>query len=173
MIYYKLLDSPLGTLLLTSDGRSLTGLHMQGQKYFPEQTQEWQESEQLDVLIQTQAQLAEYFAQQRQQFELPLDPVGTAFQKRVWQQLVQIPFGEMLSYGELAKQLGSPTASRAVGAANGRNPISIVVPCHRVVASNGSLTGYAGGVDRKQWLLQHEQVKEYLALQTQGNILHS
>jgi methylated-DNA-[protein]-cysteine S-methyltransferase len=166
MIYYKWLDSPIGALLLTSNGRlaqsvtakqPLTGLHMQGQKYFPQQTQDWQESEQLDVFIQTERQLAEYFAHQRQQFDLPLDPLGTAFQKQVWQQLAQIPFGETLSYGELAKRLGSPTASRAVGAANGRNPISIVVPCHRVIATNGGLTGYAGGVDRKQWLLQHEQ----------------
>lgn len=164
MIYYKWLESPIGALLLTSNGRSLTGLHMKGQKYFPTQTEEWQEFEQLALFIQTQEQIAEYFAHERQQFDLPLEPEGTVFQKQVWQLLTQIPFGETLSYGTLAKMTGNPAASRAVGAANGKNPISIVVPCHRVIASNGALTGYAGGVDRKQWLLQHEQAQIELQL---------
>jgi methylated-DNA-[protein]-cysteine S-methyltransferase len=157
MIYYKWLESPVGALLLTSNGRSLTGLYMKGQKYLPTQTADWQKSEQLALFVQAQAQMAEYFAHQRQQFDLPLEPEGTAFQKQVWHLLTEIPFGETITYGTLAKMTGNPTASRAVGAANGKNPISIVVPCHRVIASNGALTGYAGGVDRKQWLLQHEQ----------------
>jgi methylated-DNA-[protein]-cysteine S-methyltransferase len=166
MIYYKWIDSPLGALLLTSDERSLTGLYLQNQTYFPQQTEDWQASEQITPLIQTQAQLAEYFAHQRQQFDLPLAPQGTAFQKQVWQVLRQIPFGETLSYGALAKKIGKPDASRAVGAANGQNPISIIVPCHRVIASNGKLTGYAGGLDRKQWLLQHEQAQLSLMFST-------
>lgn len=157
MIYYKWLESPIGNLLLTANGRSLTGLHMQAQKYFPSLNEDWQESEELEVLQQTQAQLAEYFAHQRQQFDLPIESVGTKFQKKVWHLLQEIPFGATISYGTLAKMVGNPNASRAVGAANGRNPLGIVIPCHRVIASNGALTGYAGGVDRKQWLLQHEQ----------------
>jgi methylated-DNA-[protein]-cysteine S-methyltransferase len=150
MIYYRWLDSPLGALLLTSNGRLLTGLYLQGQKFFPEQTKDWHESEQVDPFVQTQEQIAEYFAHQRQSFDLPIEPQGTEFQKQVWQLLLQIPFGETISYGALAKKIGKPVASRAVGSANGRNPISIIVPCHRVIASNGKLTGYAGGLDRKQ-----------------------
>lgn len=102
-------------------------------------------------------QLQQYFAGQRQHFELTLAPTGTAFQYRVWQLLAQIPYGRFCSYGWLAHLLQNPAAVRAVGAANGRNPIAIVLPCHRVVASNGRLTGYAGGLSRKSWLLQHEQ----------------
>jgi methylated-DNA-[protein]-cysteine S-methyltransferase len=156
MIYYTCFESPLGTLLLTSNGRSLTGLYTKGQKYFPLKTEQWQEAKQLALLLQVQQQLAEYFAHQRQHFGLPLEPAGTEFQKQVWYLLTQIPFGQTMSYGTLAKLMGNPNASRAVGAANGKNPIPIVIPCHRVIAANGSLTGYAGGVDRKQWLLQHE-----------------
>ncbi|GAA6616514.1 methylated-DNA--[protein]-cysteine S-methyltransferase [Scytonema sp. NUACC26] len=159
MIYYRWLDSPLGELLLASNGRSLIGLYLKGQKFFPEQTEDWHKSEQIDPFVQTQEQIAEYFAHQRQHFDIPIEPQGTAFQKQVWQLLLQIPFGETISYGALAKKIGKPVASRAVGTANGRNPISIIVPCHRVIASNGKLTGYAGGLDRKQWLLQHEQTK--------------
>jgi methylated-DNA-[protein]-cysteine S-methyltransferase len=157
MIYYKLTETSLCTLLITSDGRSLTGLYLQGQKHYPEIADSWQESADLEVLVQAQQQLAEYFAHQRQSFDLPLAPKGTAFQQQVWQQLCAIPFGESISYGTLAQRIAQPQAARAVGAANGRNPIAIVVPCHRVVASSGKLTGYAGGIDRKQWLLQHEQ----------------
>jgi methylated-DNA-[protein]-cysteine S-methyltransferase len=156
-MYYTWVESPLGRLLLTSDGASLTGLYLQGQKSLPQQPSGWQETPRLDLLVQTQIQLEEYFTHQRQQFDLPLASNGTPFQQQVWLQLRQIPFGETISYGTLAARLGKPTASRAVGAANGQNPISIVVPCHRVIAANGALTGYAGGIDRKQWLLQHEQ----------------
>ena len=155
--YYKWIDGPLGAVLLTSNGESLTGLYLHGQKHFPEKTADWQTAEQLAPFVQAEAQLAEYFAHQRQRFALALDPPGTVFQKQVWQRLRQIPFGETISYGALAQMIGQPTASRAVGAANGRNPIAIIVPCHRVIASSGKLTGYAGGLDRKQWLLQHEQ----------------
>ena len=109
------------------------------------------------VLKQAARQLDEYFAGDRREFSVPLDLIGTAFQISVWRSLEAIPFGDTLTYGEIAAQLGKPEASRAVGAANGRNPISIIVPCHRVVGANGSLVGFAGGVEKKAWLLGHEQ----------------
>ncbi len=108
------------------------------------------------VLDQAVEQLAEYFAGERVDFDLPLDPDGTPFQKKAWDALVKIPFGETISYGEQAVMLGDKNKSRAVGAANGKNPIPIVVPCHRVVGSNGHLTGFAGGLNMKAWLLDHE-----------------
>jgi methylated-DNA-[protein]-cysteine S-methyltransferase len=108
------------------------------------------------TLRATATQLGEYFAGTRMTFDLPLDPHGTDFQRAVWQQLSAIPHGETRSYADIARALGQPTATRAVGAANGRNPLSIVVPCHRVVGSNGALTGFAGGIAAKRWLLAHE-----------------
>ena len=110
------------------------------------------------VLDASTAQLREYFAGERTGFDLPLDAVGTDFQQQAWQVLTTIPYGQTITYGEQARRLGDANKSRAVGAANGRNPISIVVPCHRVVGSTGSLTGFAGGIDAKAWLLQHEQI---------------
>lgn len=157
MTYYRWLESPLAPLLLTGDGRSLTGLYLQGQKYFPTQIEAWTEAAQAEPFPQVQQQLEQYFAGQRQSFDVPLNPVGTDFQKQVWHWLPQIPFGSTIAYGTLAEMLGKPGAARAVGAANGRNPISIIVPCHRVIAADRQLTGYAGGIDRKRWLLQHEQ----------------
>ncbi|MGB3295466.1 MAG: methylated-DNA--[protein]-cysteine S-methyltransferase [Phormidesmis sp.] len=157
MMYYRWLKSPIGELLLTGRERSLTGLYLKGQKHFPKQLADWQEADELEIFDQAQEQLLEYFAHKRQQFTLSLAPQGTPFQKQVWQQLHQIPFGETVSYGALADVISKPGAARAVGAANGRNPISIIVPCHRVIAANGNMTGYAGGVDRKRWLLRHEQ----------------
>jgi methylated-DNA-[protein]-cysteine S-methyltransferase len=109
------------------------------------------------VLVETERQLREYFAGRRRQFTLPLDVAGTAFQRKVWEALMTIPFGEKRSYGEVAAQIGSPGAARAVGAASGRNPVSIVTPCHRVVGSNGALTGFAGGLDVKTKLLSYEE----------------
>lgn len=109
-----------------------------------------------ELTRRTCTQLTEYFAGSRRDFDLPLAPAGTDFQKRVWQALVGIPFGETRSYGELAEQLGSKGGQRAVGAANGKNPISIIVPCHRVIGSDGKLTGYSSGIGRKQWLLAFE-----------------
>jgi methylated-DNA-[protein]-cysteine S-methyltransferase len=108
------------------------------------------------VLARAATQLAEYFAGARRVFDVPLAPRGTDFQQGVWRELARIPYGETRSYGELARVLGRPSASRAVGAANGKNPISILVPCHRVIAGSGALTGYAGGLDAKRWLLAHE-----------------
>ena len=110
------------------------------------------------VLRAAREQLEEYFDGSRREFDLPLDPVGTDFQREAWSQLRQIPYGETVSYGKQAERMGDPNKARAVGAANGKNPIPIVVPCHRVVGSNGSLTGFAGGLDRKSWLLDHERL---------------
>nr|WP_299246040.1 methylated-DNA--[protein]-cysteine S-methyltransferase [uncultured Halomonas sp.] len=110
-------------------------------------------------------QLEEYFQGRRQHFDVPLAPEGTDFQKRVWRQLRAIPFGETCSYAMISQKIASPKSHRAVGAANGRNPLSIIVPCHRVIGSNGQLTGYAGGLERKQWLLQHEQAQLAYSLQ--------
>ncbi len=164
MILYNWISSPLGELLLTSDGDALTGLYLQGQTTSPEEFEtwdadDWDEAPQLDVLVQTQVQLHEYFTHQRQEFNLPLKPQGTKFQQQVWQHLLHIPFGTTISYGTLAQRVGKTSLSRAVGAANGKNPISIIIPCHRVIAADGKLTGYAGGIDRKQWLLHHENAK--------------
>jgi len=110
------------------------------------------------LLTRARRQLAEYFARTRTTFDVPLDPAGSAFQRRVWDALRAIPYGTTLSYSELARRLGDPRATRAVGAANARNPIPIIVPCHRVVGASGQLTGFGGGLDRKRWLLEHEGV---------------
>jgi methylated-DNA-[protein]-cysteine S-methyltransferase len=115
------------------------------------------------ILDMAVAQLEEYFAGTRRQFDLPLDPVGTPFQQSAWMVLRGIPYGRTISYGEQAKQLGDPKKARAVGAANGKNPLSIVVPCHRVVGSSGHLTGFAGGLDAKSWLLDHERNPRLIA----------
>jgi methylated-DNA-[protein]-cysteine S-methyltransferase len=143
--------SPLGPLRLYADGDELTGVYMTDQA--PPVAREQSSA----VLEQTAAQLAEYFAGQRRAFDLPLAPRGSGFQQIVWRALTQIAYAETASYGEIARTIGRPAASRAVGAANGRNPISIIVPCHRVVGADGTLTGYAGGLPAKRWLLAHEQ----------------
>lgn len=109
------------------------------------------------LLVLAVAQLREYFAGERRDFDLPLAPRGSGFQERVWRELLKIPFGETRSYGDVARSIGRPAASRAVGAANGRNPIAIIVPCHRVIGANGTLTGYGGGLPTKKWLLEHER----------------
>ena len=145
------IKSPLGTLRLYGSADELVGL------YLPAQAAPDAPRRATPALDVAAAQLAEYFAGKRRQFDLPLAPRGTGFQQVVWRALAQIPFGATQSYGELARSIGRPSASRAVGAANGRNPISIVVPCHRVIAGSGALTGYAGGVAAKQWLLEHER----------------
>jgi len=108
------------------------------------------------VLIECKRQLSSYFTGERVEFNLPLNPLGTDFQKNVWKELQNIPFGKTISYMNLAKRLGDPKVIRAAGTANGKNPIAIIIPCHRVIGSDGSLTGYAGGLKRKQWLLEHE-----------------
>ena len=152
--WYTTIASPIGELLLKSDGESVSGLYMHKHKRGATPTREWKRDD--AALKQSSAQLRAYFAGELREFELPLAPEGTPFQQRVWRALCDIPFGETISYGELARRIGQPTASRAVGLANGRNPISIVVPCHRVIGTDGSLTGYGGGLARKRWLLAHE-----------------
>ncbi len=151
------LDSPIGRLMLTSNGTALTGLFMEpGRKKVPQPVEGWVEDLSAAPLAATVVQLREYFEGGRREFDLPLHFEGTLFQRRVWQELTEIPYGETWSYGQLARRIGNPSASRAVGLANGRNPISILVPCHRVIGADGSLTGYGGGLERKRWLLAHE-----------------
>jgi len=152
---YAIQPSPLGPLILVADGPALVGLYL-GQS--PARiAADWVLDDRADPLAAATAQLAAYFAGELTQFELPLRPQGTPFQQRVWTALRTIPYGSTLSYGALAQRIGHPQAARAVGLANGRNPLSIVVPCHRVIGAKGELTGYSGGVERKRWLLAHEQ----------------
>jgi methylated-DNA-[protein]-cysteine S-methyltransferase len=150
------LESPIGRLMLTSNGTALTGLFMEPSRKVPQTAEGWAEDLSVAPLAETVVQLREYFAGSRREFDLPLHFEGTTFQRRVWQELTEIPYGETWSYGQLAHRIGNPSASRAVGLANGRNPISILVPCHRVIGADGSLTGYGGGLERKRWLLAHE-----------------
>lgn len=151
--------SPLGPMLLAASARGLAGAwFVQGQRDTPDPSA-WPEAPEHPVLRQAAAELDAYFAGQRHRFELPLDlGHGTAFQQAVWQALLAIPSGQTTSYGELARRIGRPRAVRALGAAVGRNPVSIIVPCHRVIGADGSLTGYAGGLARKTTLLQLEGV---------------
>jgi O-6-methylguanine DNA methyltransferase len=144
-------DSPVGPLLLTSDGKALTRV-----LFAAEPDRSWS-TETCPVLERAAAQLDEYFRGERTDFDLPLEPAGTPFQRTVWQALREIPYAETINYGQLAARVGNPRASRAVGLANGRNPISIVVPCHRVIGADGSLTGYGGGLGRKRTLLDLER----------------
>lgn len=144
------MSSPLGTLRLYSDGDALVGVHL------PDQPAPDAVPRVTAVLAAAVEQLTEYFAGTRHTFELALDLRGTGFQHRVWRALTAIPYGETCSYSGLARSIGRPAASRAVGAANGKNPLAIIVPCHRVIGANGTLTGYAGGVAAKRWLLDHE-----------------
>jgi methylated-DNA-[protein]-cysteine S-methyltransferase len=151
-------ESPLGTMLVAASDAGLAGIWFEGQRHGPDSSG-WREDPQHPVLREAVAQLCAYFAGERDRFDLPLDlEAGTPFQRSVWGALLAIPRGATTSYGQLARQLGRPQAARAIGAAVGRNPVSIVVPCHRVVGTGGSLTGYAGGLERKSALLQLEGV---------------
>jgi len=150
-------NSPLGTMTLAASPQGLCGVWFDGQQHQPD-PQQWEFNPTHPVLQAACQQLTAYFAAQAARFELPLDlSLGTPFQQSVWERLRAIPYGVTQSYGEIARYLGQPAASRAVGAAVGRNPLSIIVPCHRVVGSNGALTGYAGGLERKIALLQLEK----------------
>jgi methylated-DNA-[protein]-cysteine S-methyltransferase len=151
---YTYLDSPLGALLTVRDEDGLTGLDLPSGRHAVRVAPTWVRDD--AAFDDARTQLAEYFAGRRRAFELPLHLSGTAFQQRVWTALLEIPYGETASYGTTAAAIGAPRASRAVGLANGQNPIPIVVPCHRVIGANGSLTGYGGGLDAKRWLLSHE-----------------
>jgi methylated-DNA-[protein]-cysteine S-methyltransferase len=148
------MDSPIGELTLTAVDGMLTGVHMHEQRHLPKIPVGFRRDD--AGLAHAVAQLQAYFAGELCDFDLPMKMHGTEFQQRVWASLCEIPYGETISYGELARWVGNPKASRAVGLANGRNPVAIVVPCHRVIGADGSLTGYGGGLERKVWLLDHE-----------------
>jgi methylated-DNA-[protein]-cysteine S-methyltransferase len=148
-IFTTCMASPVGRIVLISDETQLKSVNF-SEEPFIEQT------DLPDILRKAKEQLNEYFAGTRLQFELELDPEGTPFQKKVWQRLVQVPYGATKSYRDIALELGSVLASRAVGPANGKNPIPIIIPCHRIIGSDGKLVGYAGGLERKKWLLLHE-----------------
>lgn len=153
---HSVMDSPIGPLTLVESDGALVAVLMDGHRSPPVPESAWGDPVD-DALPEATRQLAEYFAGERTSFDLPLAPAGTDFQKEVWAALAAIPYGETRSYGQLAIAVGRPGASRAVGLANGRNPLSIVVPCHRVVGSDGKLTGYSGGPERKQFLLDLER----------------
>lgn len=150
-MYTDYLDTPLGLMECKASEHGITQVIFCGEEKSTIHPN--------NITDQCKQQLREYFAGQRKTFDLSLDQQGTTFQQSIWHCLTQIPYGQLRSYGELAHMINNPKAVRAVGGANGRNPISIIVPCHRVVGANGTLTGYAGGIERKLWLLKHEGIE--------------
>ena len=156
MHYYDTFKSPQGEMLLVATEAGLCGLYFKGQKYFPKQDKTWQRAPNHAPLKQAKRELAQYFAGERRRFAVALDPDGTPFQRSVWKQISKVAFGKTATYGELACRAGHAGSARAAGAATGRNPLSIIVPCHRIMGANGSLTGYAGGLARKRALLTLE-----------------
>jgi len=154
---FKTIWSPVGELTLVADANGLAAILWENDRPGRVRLGALTEAPDHPLLVETERQLGEYFAGDRRRFDVPLSFAGTAFQKSVWAALLAIPFGETRSYGEVAAQIGKPGASRAVGAANGRNPISIIAPCHRVIGSTGKLTGFAGGMEAKQYLLELER----------------
>ncbi|MGH3958787.1 methylated-DNA--[protein]-cysteine S-methyltransferase [Mycobacterium sp.] len=161
MIRYCTIDSPIGPLTLAGRGNVLTNLRMADQTHEPNRA-DWVSDDR--AFPEAVDQLGAYFTEERTDFDVELSMTGTEFQRRVWHALRTIPYGETRSYGEIAEQIGAPGAARAVGLANGRNPIAIIVPCHRVIGANGSLTGYGGGLDRKRSLLELEQKRKAATL---------
>jgi methylated-DNA-[protein]-cysteine S-methyltransferase len=158
---YQWTESPVGRLLLVADDGGLRELLFERGRTAPAIDASWKDNDRL--LREPIRQLRAFFAGERQHFDLELNPQGTGFQQRVWGALQEIPFGETISYRELARRLGNPAASRAVGLANGSNPIAIIIPCHRVIGSKGTLTGYGGGLENKRWLLDFERSQLHLA----------
>ena len=150
MTFHCQISTPVGPMTLTKEGDALTGAYLENLVPALDGKRD------THAFDDERAQLEEYFAGERTRFDLRLDPHGTPFQKRVWKALLGVGFGRTASYGEIAREIGRPEASRAVGAANGKNPIAIIVPCHRIIGSSGALVGYAGGLPRKKWLLAHE-----------------
>lgn len=159
---YTTLDSPIGELLLVGDGESLQGLYMQDGRKPAKIAAHWRRSDATFAAVREQ--LREYFAGVRTSFDVALTFNGGDFERTVWGELQTIPYGETVSYGEIARRVGEPTAARAVGLANGRNPIAVIVPCHRVIGADGSLTGYGGGIERKRLLLELESRQANLRL---------
>lgn len=155
-IRFDTFDTPIGRMTMAADSQGLRHVLFPDNKYPPADRASWQHD--AGALRDAREQLLQYFSGERHVFELPLHPVGTPFQVQVWTTLAGIPFGSTWSYGDVARRIGSPQAVRAVGAANGRNPLPVVLPCHRVIGSDGSLTGFGGGLPLKQWLLSHEGV---------------
>jgi methylated-DNA-[protein]-cysteine S-methyltransferase len=153
-MFYTIIDSPIGELLLAGDGTSLHRLDMRGGRRPIPIDPRWEQRE--EVFADVAHQLREYFGGSRRAFDVPLSLHGNQFELRVWRELVAIPYGETTSYGEIAKRLGDPSAARAVGLANGRNPVAVIVPCHRVIGADGTLVGYGGGLERKRFLLDLE-----------------
>ena len=151
---YTSLESPVGALVLTSNGEAITGLFMDKYKGEPFSIGDWTRDDEL--FREAADQLRAYFAGELTEFDLPIAAGGAPFQQRVWAELRKVPYGSTISYGELARRIGNPKAARAVGSANGDNPVSIIIPCHRVIGSNGKLTGYGGGIERKKFLLEFE-----------------
>ena len=155
-------ESPIGPLLLVGDEQELRGLYMQGGPRPKRIGADWRAA--TEPFAAAREQLGEYFAGERTGFDLPLRMDGPAFERSVWGALTEIPYGETASYGQIAKRIGLPDSARAVGVANARNPISVIVPCHRVIGADGRLTGYGGGLERKQFLLGHEAGAARLAI---------
>ena len=160
MIRYAKMNTPIGTLLATARDGALTGLYYERGRHVPAIGRDWIKDARAKPFGECARQIGEYFDGNRKSFELPLAPEGSDFQRAVWNEIARIPYGETITYAELAKRAGAPGSARAAGAATGRNPISIIVPCHRVMGANGSLTGYAGGVARKAKLLEIEDARQ-------------
>jgi methylated-DNA-[protein]-cysteine S-methyltransferase len=148
--------SPLGPMFATAEEDGITHIEFLGAKYAPVASPDWVEDPKGPDLAACVAQLGEYFAGTRTEFDFPLAPRGSDFQQRVWREIARVPYGKTISYAELATRAGAPGQARAAGAATGRNPVSLAIPCHRIVGSDGSLTGYAGGLERKRELLELE-----------------
>ena len=161
MITKTYLDGPLGRMLAAAEDGALTGLWFIGQRYYPQHADEWIEDDGAQLFAALRSQLDEYFAGMRREFNVPLNPggtsMGTTFQRAVWSAIAAVPLGATTSYAALAMRCGKPSAARASGAATGRNPVSLLIPCHRILGSSGALTGYAGGLDRKRALLAFER----------------
>lgn len=153
-MWFDEFKTPIGSLQVACDNSGLRFVMFENNKYDAPHRASWKRD--TSVTREPREQLLQYFAGDRKTFDLVLNPVGTDFQKQIWHTLAKIPFGETWSYGQVANKIGAPKAVRAVGAANGRNPIPIILPCHRVIGSNGTLTGFGGGLPTKQWLLEHE-----------------
>jgi methylated-DNA-[protein]-cysteine S-methyltransferase len=159
VIYFSTMESPIDELLLLSEGEALSCLHMIEGKQKMAIDSAWKRDDKLPVFKSVREQLESYFAGKLKEFNIPLQMQGTDFQIKVWNELCNIPYGTTINYGQLAQRIDNPNAQRAVGLANGRNPIAVIVPCHRVIGANGSLTGYGGGLFRKEILLNLEQGK--------------
>ena len=156
MLYYDYTPSPHGRMLLVADEKALTRVSFAGQKYAPRVAQDWTRDGGHAPIAKAKRELAEYFAGRRKRFSVKLAPRGTPFQRKVWKAIAGVAFGRTIAYAELARRAGRPGSARAAGAATGRNPIGIIVPCHRIVGSDGALTGYAGGLSKKRALLALE-----------------